>query len=47
MGQIFNKERLEDQLEKYRFPDPHIRYKIMPAEEDKKALDVTTIDDGD
>lgn len=26
------------------FPDPHVAYKIMPAEKDTMALDVTTLD---
>lgn len=43
---VFNKDNLEMQLEKFRFPDPYIKYKIMPAEEEKMSLDVTTIDNG-
>lgn len=29
------------------FPDPYVAYKIMPAEEDRMALDVTTQDNPD
>ena len=43
---ISKKEKTDD-IGEYVFPDPYVKYKIMPAEEDKKALDVTTIDDPD
>ena len=35
---------LEQDSEQISFPDPHVGYKIMPAEEDKLVLDVTTTD---
>ena len=52
-GYVANGERIEgmekkvDKMEvkEYKFPDPQVKYKIMPAEEDKKSLDVTTVDD--
>ena len=35
----------EEEVGEYVFPDPHVKYKIMPAEDDKKVLDVTALDD--
>ena len=37
-------DNYEQRSEKYQFPDPFVAYKIMPAEEDRMALDITTLD---
>ena len=37
----------EGEIGEYVFPDPHVKYKIMPAEDDKKVLDVTSLDNAD
>ena len=42
MNSVFNKAPV-----KYTFPSPFIKYKIIPLLDEKKALDVTTINDSD
>lgn len=42
MNSVFNKPPV-----KYTFPSPFIKYKIIPLLDEKKALDVTTINDSD
>ena len=39
---IFNKPPVN-----YQFPSPFIKYKIIPLLDEKKALDVTTVNDSD
>lgn len=34
----------DDEYGEFSFPDPYIKYKIIPAEQYKMALDVTTLD---
>ena len=42
MNSVFNKPPV-----KYKFPSPFIKYKIIPVLDEKKSLDVTTINDSD